>query len=742
MKRKSTFLRTLLVAAGLLAGASAWAQTQTTVTYDFTSYTARTLSNSGTRALNANSVNHNYASNFSEVHNRFAFQFAGAVSTGADGLYVQREKGDHVCIMGLASGDKVTINFYPGAIMVRGDITNWTGNTSAWTNYTTGTEIPINAAGNLSFQAKNSCKISSIVIVTSQTETMTAPTISSEANGAARSVTIAEGESSLMSGVTTYYTTDGSVPTANSTKYTGTFDVSETCTIKAITISNSSAKTASTVASQAIDMDAVDVPTAAITAVDGINRTVTFTCATVGATLYYSTDNGETYTEGNSLVISVNTNIKVKATKGAASAESETLSFDAGTAITLNMPSWTKTGYSEGVSTVTLADNQSDKLLSPTSTIMYQINNGAEQAYSAAISVNDGETLKYWSVASGYENSPVGSVVATSPNSSIAIKTENYVGIVNANNNLSLGDGEGYQKIYYNEGADLATEILLASNINSGNYYQMYRAGGLYASVPWNLAIPDLKAGDYVTINGVYGNGAFGISNASNMTADVWNSTAGSKYCYTVDADGQVTFTMARYGYLTSITIQRAAIPANITSAGWATLYTDYALDFSGVEGLTAYTAACDGQKVTLTEVENVPAGTGVVLKGAAGDYSIPVIASSETAQGDLKGSTTEGKAYDENSETDVYILVLNANNEAQFTKMTSGTLAAGKAYLELAKGTGARLNVVFEGETTGISTVAAAEQAADAVYSLSGQRVATPKKGLYIVNGKKMIIK
>jgi len=138
-----------------------------------------------------------------------------------------------------------------------------------------------------------------------------------------------------------------------------------------------------------------------------------------------------------------------------------------------------------------------------------------------------------------------------------------------------------------------------------------------------------------------------------------------------------------------------------------------------------------------------VPAGTGVVLQGAAGSYNIPVIASSETAQGDLKGSTTEGKAYDANGTTDVYILVQNGN-QVQFTKMTEGELAAGKAYLELVKSTGpgSRLNVVFVGETTGISTVAAAEQAADAVYSLSGQRVATPKKGLYIVNGKKMIIK
>ena len=189
-------------------------------------------------------------------------------------------------------------------------------------------------------------------------------------------------------------------------------------------------------------------------------------------------------------------------------------------------------------------------------------------------------------------------------------------------------------------------------------------------------------------------------------------------------------------------------VPITITSAGWATLYSDFALDFSAIEGLTAYTATYDGEKVTLTQVSNVPARTGVVLKGAAKAYEIPAIASSSTDKGQLKGSTTESKAYDENSETDVYILVLNGQGEAQFTKMTSGEVAAGKGYLEIAKSSGsgeARLSVVFEGEgaTTGISGIEGTQlQSNDAVYSLSGQRVATPKKGLYIVNGKKKIIK
>ena len=739
MKIKHLLTKTLLVAAGLLVGASAWAQT--TVTYDFTSYSAKTLTNSGTKAFSANSVNHNYASNFPEVHNRFAFQFAGAFSIVAEGLYAARAKGDHVGIMSLASGDKVTINFSAGDIMVRGAVPSWAGNTSAWTNYTTGTEITTSTAGNLSFQAKNSCKISSVVIVTSATETMTAPSISSEASGSKRTVTITDGASSLLAPVTTYYTTDGSAPTASSTVYTAPFDVDATCTIKAITISNSSAATASAITSQLIDLDAVDVPTAAITAVDGINRTVTFSCTTVGADLYYSTDNGETYTSGTSLVISSNTNIKVKATKGSASAESENIAFEAGTEIVLNTPTWTKTGYSAGVSTVTLADNQSDKLLSPASTIKYQINDGAEQTYSAAINVNDGETLKYWSEATGYTKSPEGSVLAAAPNSNVVIVSENYAGVVGSNNNLSLADGDGYRLMYYNEGADLVSENLLASNINNGSYYMMYRASGLYPASGWNLAIPNLQAGDYITLNGAYGNAAFEISGASNMTADLWNSTAGSKYCYTVNADGQVTFTMARYGYLQSITIRRASVPAKITSStGFATLYTTCALDFS-TTGLKAYTASYDGSKVTLTQVNDVPANTGVVLEGAADNYDIPVIASSSTAKGDLEGSAT-ATAFNAIPGYDLYMLAQNGGN-VQFKKVTSGEIAAGKAFLKVAASPAPAFDVVFEGNLTGIRSIENGNLTKDnVVYDLQGRKVANPTKGLYIQNGRKVILK
>ena len=128
-------------------------------------------------------------------------------------------------------------------------------------------------------------------------------------------------------------------------------------------------------------------------------------------------------------------------------------------------------------------------------------------------------------------------------------------------------------------------------------------------------------------------------------------------------------------------------------------------------------------------------------MKGEAKSYDVPVIASSETAKGDLKASAT-AITYSDEATSDYYYLALNAESKAQFTKLTSGSIAAGKAYLEIAKGEGARnLAIVIAGETTGIKAIETAK-AANGIFNINGQRIAAPQKGLYIVNGKKVVIK
>ena len=184
-----------------------------------------------------------------------------------------------------------------------------------------------------------------------------------------------------------------------------------------------------------------------------------------------------------------------------------------------------------------------------------------------------------------------------------------------------------------------------------------------------------------------------------------------------------------------------ASVSATIGDAGWATLYTKYDLDFSGVTGLEAYTAAVADGKVTLTKVTDVPANTGVVLKGA-GNYNIPIIASSETAKGDLLGSATDATAFDAYADNTLYMLK-KVGEKAQFVPVTAGSIAAGKAYLKVANATTARnLDVTFADEATGIESVKSEGLRVKSYYNLKGQRVSQPTKGLYIVNGKKIAIK
>lgn len=240
--------------------------------------------------------------------------------------------------------------------------------------------------------------------------------------------------------------------------------------------------------------------------------------------------------------------------------------------------------------------------------------------------------------------------------------------------------------------------------------------------------------------------GASVTSVNSTLTSTVsFTSSLNSVKCYSTSNQLRATSIEVSASkiedYCTTITY----IPVTIAStSGFATFYTGYALDFSGLSSeVKAYTASCDGTTVTLEKVDDIPANTGVVLKGIKKTYDVPVIASSSTAKGDLIGNTSAATAYNAYDGYDLYMLALNGEGKAQFTKVTGGSIAAGKAFLKLSSGADAReLNVVFaDDEPTAIETVKV-EKANNEYFNLAGQRVAQPTKGLYIVNGKKVVVK
>ena len=189
----------------------------------------------------------------------------------------------------------------------------------------------------------------------------------------------------------------------------------------------------------------------------------------------------------------------------------------------------------------------------------------------------------------------------------------------------------------------------------------------------------------------------------------------------------------------TAITVYyEEAASANIviTSAGWASF--SCVKEVAIPAGVTAYYAsASSGSSVTLKEIESgyIPANTGVVVAGSANTYEATVTNTGATLGETnlLKPWLTAGTPTEET----YYTLAAGPT----FKQSTGGILAAGKAYLVLPT-SAPELNVIIGG-TTGINEVRGQmEEVRGEYFNLNGQRVANPSKGLYIVNGKKVIVK
>ncbi len=176
----------------------------------------------------------------------------------------------------------------------------------------------------------------------------------------------------------------------------------------------------------------------------------------------------------------------------------------------------------------------------------------------------------------------------------------------------------------------------------------------------------------------------------------------------------------------------------------YATFSSDKNLDFSAVEGLTAYYVTSASKKeLSITPTETVPAGTAVLLEGAeAKTYQVPVCSSAAEAtnnQLQVSDGTVKGNG------TSIFVLGAGKNGVGFYLKKKDSAIAAGKAYLEIEDdGTGETKSFISLGgdDATAISNVEA-QQGTGIIYNLNGQRVAAPVKGgLYIMNGKKVLVK
>ena len=188
--------------------------------------------------------------------------------------------------------------------------------------------------------------------------------------------------------------------------------------------------------------------------------------------------------------------------------------------------------------------------------------------------------------------------------------------------------------------------------------------------------------------------------------------------------------------------IAAVTVPVSVTSIGLATFASNNKLDFTNVENLEAYIAKENGDKVELTKVNKVAAGTGVLLraKNEATTFEVPVTTDdADDATGNLFVRGT-GAAVATTDATYTNYILSTKGGVPGFYHANGNTVAKNRAYLHTSV-SAARIDLSFD-ELTGINEVKNQKEAVEGIFDLQGRKVAQPAKGLYIVNGKKVVIK
>lgn len=209
-----------------------------------------------------------------------------------------------------------------------------------------------------------------------------------------------------------------------------------------------------------------------------------------------------------------------------------------------------------------------------------------------------------------------------------------------------------------------------------------------------------------------------------------------------VVVNGTITSYMSKTGVknLTEKPV-KVAESISVNSSGYATYYTDVALDFTGLKNMFAYTAEVSEGKVNFTKVDKVPANTGVLLRNPNGLTATNVVPVADSATGTsaFVGTLEDIAALASVDGEYSNFILNNGNSGIGFYPASGKKVAAHKAYLHvetsaLAKG----LTFIGFDDATGIELMEVENNNAQ-MFNLAGQRVGNDYKGIVIINGKKV---
>ena len=225
-----------------------------------------------------------------------------------------------------------------------------------------------------------------------------------------------------------------------------------------------------------------------------------------------------------------------------------------------------------------------------------------------------------------------------------------------------------------------------------------------------------------------------------------------------IDADLGASDIAANGGCQCDITIVIAEpYTLNVTSAGWATLFLDFPAAIPTVEdeekGVFIATGMTTPGYIDLVKVTGVlPANTGVIVRMDAGEYEFtysngtPANVSRNLLRGSATNTYVKGLAYVLSNKNGIGLYKAELNKNATGGEGNTHFLNnANKAYLPDGTGSSniASYSFRFGEGTTGVEEVKAENGEVKAIYDLTGRRVEViTAPGIYIVNGKKVLVK
>lgn len=523
-----------------------------------------------------------------------------------------------------------------------------------------------------------------------------APTFSFESGAYATSLSVEL--SCATDGASIYYTIDGTTPNASSTPYTGPISVTTTTTIKAVAIKDGELSNYS-IANYYIKKDVVlNIDDKSLPFGDSY----TITSGTY-STRDVQTDGEVSISSSNPSVVSVN-GLSITATA-------------VGTAtitVTATEGDTYKAGNATFDVTVAAPEGQTEALPTEEVTLFHETfgdNHDSARDWNNSFSVKSGVATVYSGIT-GYT-------------------------VTNAKQSKNTTGSKQSGLIQTTSDTDAS---IIIGPLNVANYSDMtltyqWKAASIKGTYSTSVYYSTSAEGEYTEITGT-GDGA----------------TTFVERSYTLPAAAQVANLYLKIVWNTSNTqavidevnlsyISSSSETVKLNGSGYATYCSQYPLDFSDYE-TADYSAwkitSISDNTITFEQITgSVKSGTGIFLKGTANaEVTINSVNSTNELSGNLLVGTLAPTYV-----TDNQYYGLSGN---YFVKVNAGTVPAGKALLpaSLVDGTNARLTFVFV-DATGIKAIEHSPFATDdAIYNLSGQRVVSPKKGFYIVNGKKVMLK